>query len=374
MSKKEIQVTKTYLPPLEEYQAYVEKIWESGWITNNGQLIRELEEKLQEYLGVKHVILIANGTLALQILYKALQLKGEVITTPFSYVATTSSLVWEGLKPVFADIQPDTLCMDPKKVEEAISPDTSAIVATHVYGNPCDVEQLQEIADRKGLRLIYDAAHAFGVKYQGESVLRWGDAATLSFHATKLFHTVEGGAIVTEDDEIARVCEYMRRFGHDGPYAYHGVGINAKLTEFQAAMGLCILPRIEEIIEARQRIIDRYRENLAGSDIKTIELHPECSYYNGAYMPVLFPDEASLLRAERLLEEVEVKGRRYFYPSLSKLNYVEASAGRVPVAEELAPRVLCLPLYPDLEMEAVDRVAEGILRFKGRFPVSTFKE
>ncbi len=368
---KEINVTKTYLPPLEEYQAYLEKIWDTGWITNNGQWNRELEERLREYLGVKHVILVANGTLALQILFKALQLKGEVITTPFSYVATTSSLVWEGLEPVFADIDPETLCINPVEVEKAITSKTSAILPTHVYGNPCGVEELREIADRRGLKLVYDAAHAFGVEYKGESLLKWGDAATLSFHATKLFHTIEGGAIVTEEDDIAQVCEYMRRFGHNGPYAYHGVGINAKLTEFQAAMGLCILPQISGIIDSRNQIIKRYRENLAGSTIEMVKLHSECTFYNGAYMPILFPEEASLLEAEKLLEEIQVRGRRYFYPSLNKLDYLRQTSGFVPVAEQVASRVFCLPLYPDLAFKDVDRITEQVLKASERLSISS---
>jgi len=235
-----INVTKTHLPDIDRYKAYIDRIYRSGWITNNGALVQELEEKLKEYLGVRNILLVSNGTLALQICYKALGLTGEAITTPFSFVATTSSLVWEGLSPVFVDISPETLNMDPDRIEEAIRPETSCIVPVHVFGNGCDVEKIGQIAKKHHLKVVYDAAHAFGVKYNGESILNYGDVSILSFHATKFFHTIEGGAIVTGDDELYEKAKHMINFGITGPESIVGLGINGKMNEFQAAMGLCI--------------------------------------------------------------------------------------------------------------------------------------
>lgn len=349
-----INVTKTYLPPLAEYTAYLEGIWERNWVTNYGPLMQELEEKLKAYLGVKHLFLVANGTLALQIAIKALELRGEVITTPFSYVATTSSIAWEGYKPVFVDIHPQTLCLDATLLERAITAETTAIVATHVYGNPCAVEAIQLLAEKHHLQVIYDAAHAFGVKYKAQSILNFGHVSTLSFHATKLFHTGEGGAIVTNDDELAFKISYMANFGHDGPERYIGLGINGKNSELHAAMGLCVLPKVAEIIQHRRQISDLYDQLLLGYDLVRPTVSDETSY-NYAYYPVLFPDESALLKVLAALNAQQVFPRRYFYPALTDLQYVLPQ--QAPVAQNVARRILCLPLSHDLAPEIVREIA-----------------
>jgi dTDP-4-amino-4,6-dideoxygalactose transaminase len=247
-----IPVTKPYLPPFDEYQSYLEGIWKRQWLTNNGPLVHELETKITDYLGVTNFLYLGNGTVALQIAIKALELKGEIITTPFSYVATTSSIVWEGCKPVFVDIDSQTLNIDPSKIEEAITVNTSAILATHVYGNPCDVIKIGEIAKKHNLKVIYDGAHCFGVKFRGESIFEYGNISTVSFHATKLFHTIEGGGVFTRDKNLSKKMSFMRNFGHDGPEVYREVGINGKNSEFHAAMGLVNIKKIDEIIAKRK--------------------------------------------------------------------------------------------------------------------------
>lgn len=346
-----IPVTKSYLPPIEEYIKYLNRIWESNQLTNNGPLVQELEEKLKEYLGVRHLFFVSNGTIALQIAIKALDLKGEIITTPFSYVATTSSIVWEGCQPVFVDIDPKTLCLDPDLIEAAITPRTTAILATHVYGIPCDVEKIQSIAERHSLKVVYDAAHTFGVQYLGKSLVSYGDIATLSFHATKLFHTVEGGAIITDDDELAHRISYMRNFGHKGQEEFWGLGINGKNSEFHAAMGLCNLPHLPEIIAARKQVSEWYDELLDGSDLVR-PLLPEGTEYNYAYFPVVFPSEAALIKARDRMNEDYIFPRRYFYPSLCDLPYIKK--GSAPVAKSISSRVFCLPLYPGLDHQTVE--------------------
>jgi dTDP-4-amino-4,6-dideoxygalactose transaminase len=352
-----INVTKTYLPPLEDYVKYLEQIWSSNQLTNHGPLVKELEKQLKEYLGVKHLFFVSNGTIALQIAIKALDLQGEIITTPFSYVATTSSIFWEGCKPVFVDIDPETLCLNPDRIEAAITPRTSAILATHVYGNPCDVEKIQAIAERHGLKVIYDAAHAFGVRYQGRSLVSYGDIATLSFHATKLFHTVEGGAVITQDDELAHRIAYMRNFGHKGQEDFWGLGINGKNSEFHAAMGLCLIPKVPELIARRKEICERYDELLDGCGL----FRPKClagTEYNYAYYPVLFNSEELLLDVKETLNENRIYPRRYFYPALNSLNYTHSSP--MQISEDVSGRILCLPLYPELDIEDVHRICEII--------------
>ncbi len=352
-----IPVTKSYLPPIKEYIEYIEKIWDSNQLTNNGPLVQELEEKLKEYLGVRHLFFVSNGTIALQIAIKALDLHSEIITTPFSYVATTSSIVWEGCEPVFVDINPKTLCLDPDLIEAAITPRTTAILATHVYGIPCDVDKIQSIAERHSLKVVYDAAHTFGVQYLGKSLVSYGDIATLSFHATKLFHTVEGGAIITNDDELAHRISYMRNFGHKGQEDFWGLGINGKNSEFHAAMGLCNLPHIAEIMAARKQVFELYDELLAGSGL-TRPVLPEGTEYNFAYYPVLFPSEDALLQARDRLNEIQIYPRRYFYPSLNNLPYVKLNV--FPIAEVASSCVLCLPLYLGLNQDEVRLVCRVI--------------
>lgn len=351
-----INVTKSFLPSLEDYVKYLEGIWDRGHLTNHGPLVLELEEKIKAYLGVKHFFFVNNGTIALQIAIKAANLNGEVITTPFSYVATTSSLVWEGCKPVFGDILQGNFTIDPKSIKQMITSETSGILATHVYGNPCDVEAIEELAREHNLKVIYDAAHAFGVDYKGTSVLNYGDISTLSFHATKLFHTIEGGGIVTDNDDLAHKISFMRNFGHNGPENFFGVGVNGKSSEFQAAMGLCLLPKIDEIIKLRKSICERYRSNLANLPIDFLEIQPGTSQFNYAYFPSVFESEKQLLNVLESLRQNNIMGRRYFYPSLNTLNYVENNL-QSSLSESIASRVLCLPLYPDLKLEQVDAIS-----------------
>lgn len=357
-----INVTKTYLPPLEEYVGYLQRIWDTNQVTNNSPLVKELEAKLKEFLGVKHLFFVSNGTIALQIAIKALDLQGEIITTPFSYVATTSSIVWEGCRPVFVDIDAETLCLDPDLIEAAITPQTTAILAVHVYGHPCNVERIQAVADRHRLRVIYDAAHAFGVRYRGESLMTRGDISTLSFHATKLFHTVEGGALVTHDDEVAHRIAYMRNFGHRGQEDFWGLGINGKNSELHAAMGLCVLPRVAELITRRRAATEAYDSLLANSGLSRPKV-PGGVAYNYAYYPVLFPSEALLLATRDRLNSEGVFPRRYFYPALSTLNYTRA--GHVPLAEDAAARVLCLPLSHTLSADTVLLISDVVSQVMG---------
>jgi dTDP-4-amino-4,6-dideoxygalactose transaminase len=361
-----INVTQSFLPPIESYTKLLEGIWSRAHLTNNGPLLMELEEKLKDYFGAKHFIFMNNGTSAIQIALKGLGVTGEVITTPFSYVATTSSIVWENCEPVFADINKLSLTIDAALIEALITDKTTAILATHVYGIPCDVEAIEKIAKKHNLKVIYDAAHAFGVSYKGKSLLNYGDASTLSFHATKLFHTVEGGGVVTNDDLVAHRFSYMRNFGHKGHEDFWGVGINAKNSEFHAAMGLCIWPYIDEIIKKRKELTELYDEMLLNKDVKIIRpVIPPDTQYNYAYYPVLFENESALLSVRDSLNAQYVYPRRYFYPSLSTLNYVKKY--NVPVSDEISRRTLCLPLYYQLEADQVKRICQVILqvlRFK----------
>jgi len=353
-----INVTKSYLPAFEDYTAYLREIWERNWLTNNGPLVVALEQQLKTYLGVKHLFFVANGTIALQVGIKALELKGEIITTPFSYVATTSSIVWEGSTPVFVDIDKDTLCLDPELIEAAITPQTVAILATHVYGNPCDTKAIAQIAAKHNLKVIYDAAHAFGVKVNGESILTSGDLSTLSFHATKLFHTVEGGCIVTNDDALAFKIAYMINFGHNGTEAFFGLGINGKNSEFHAAMGLCVLPQVGDLINKRAELSNLYDGLLHNVDVRRPVIGSHV-LYNYAYYPVIFSSTERLLTVLAALNAQGIFPRRYFFPALNALNYVTYS--ETLVATSVAARVLCLPLFHDLEEESVHLIA-GILK------------
>lgn len=351
-----ITVTRPTLPPYEEYAALLRGIWTRNHLTNAGPLVLELEARLAERLGVKHCLFVSNGTIALQLAFRALELRGEVITSPFSYVATTSSIAWEGCTPVFADVEPDTLTLDPARAEAAVTERTTAIVATHVYGNPCDIDGLAEVARRRGLRLVYDAAHAFGAEFGGRALSAHGDVSTLSFHATKLFHTVEGGAVVTDDDEIAHRVAYLRNFGHDGYERFQGIGINGKNSELHAAMGLCLLPQVPQIIAERRMLSLRYDARLLShADVRRPAIRPGTTY-NHAYHPILLPNDAVVRTVQAHLEANGVLSRRYFYPSLSgSLPYV--APGDVPIARDAADRVLCLPLYTGLAPADVDRIA-----------------
>jgi dTDP-4-amino-4,6-dideoxygalactose transaminase len=355
-----IPVTKPFLPPIQEYQQYLNDIWSRNWLTNNGPLVNELELKLKDHLKIKHLLYVTNGTIAIQLAIKALGLKGEIITTPFSYVATTSSMVWEGCVPVFADIDKDSCNLDPQKIEDAITPRTSAILATHVYGIPCDVKAIDDIAKRKGLKVIYDGAHAFGVEYGNKSIFDYGDISTCSFHATKLFHTIEGGSVVTQDPDLLKKLAYLRNFGHDGPERFADLGINGKNSEFHAAMGLVNLKYVDQIIQTRKRLSERYDTFLKGFQ-GTRPAIPDGTVYNYAYYPVLFNSEALLKKVQETLNQNWIHPRRYFYPSLEDLPYVTRNA-KCPVADSIASRALCLPLYDTLTPEEIDMIFRIILR------------
>lgn len=354
-----IPVTRPFSPPIEEYQELIKGIWQRNWFTNNGPLVNDLELKLKRYLDMKHLLYVGNGTLALQLALKALNITQEVITTPFSYVATTSSLVWEGCKPVFVDIHPETLNIEPAKIEAAISDHTEAILATHCFGNPCDVEAIQAIADKHSLKIIYDASHCFGTKYKGESIFKWGDISTTSFHATKLFHTVEGGAVFTQDPQKLFELAYRRNFGHNGPEAYHGVGINAKNSEFHAAMGIVNLRYIDSILEQRKKQSLFYDSYLNKPSFQKVRIQ-DGSEFNYAYYPIIFETEEQTLKVKQLLERAEIFPRRYFYPSLSSLDYLEATS--TPDSDDISSRIMCLPLYYELSEAEQEMICRLILR------------
>jgi dTDP-4-amino-4,6-dideoxygalactose transaminase len=345
-----IPVTKTFLPPQGEYNTILKEIWESNQIANGGKLHQGLVEALRNYLNVKFIIPTTNGTLPLQIALKSLGNKGEIITTPFSYVATTSSIVWENCVPVFVDIHPEYLTIDETLIEVAITNKTTAILATHVFGNPCNVVEIQKIAEKYNLKVIFDAAHAFGVEYNGRSIFGYGDVSTCSFHATKIFHTGEGGAMFCKEKEVHDELFYRHNFGHNGPLEFSGLGINAKLSELQAGMGLAMLPYIPEINTARKEVVEFYDRNLNFENTKRITIR-ENTKWNYSYYPVIFKSEENLLKVQKSLNEKNIFPRRYFYPSLNTLNYINYT--EMTVSENISKRILCLPLYYGLTEKEV---------------------
>jgi dTDP-4-amino-4,6-dideoxygalactose transaminase len=356
-----INVTKTYLPNLQEYVGYLEEIWKTGQLTNDGPLARKLEQGLRDYLGVQQLSFCSNGTVVLEIAMKILELKGEIITTPFSYVATTNAILWENCEPVFVDIDSATYCINPALIEASITERTSAILATHVYGNACDVEAIEAIAKKHNLYVIYDGAHGFGARYKGQSLLSYGDLVTCSFHATKVFHTVEGGALMTNRPDWQQKLKFMRAFGHQGDN-YFFVGINGKNSELHAAMGLCVLPKIGQLIAGRKAVCDYYDAQLDWSKLKQPTWATELTR-NYSYYPVVFQSEDKLLEVMAYMIAKGVTPRRYFYPSLNKLHFL-ANTQPCPVSEDIAPRVLCLPLHAELndtEAELVVRLIKEIL-------------
>lgn len=347
-----IPVTKPYLPNREKLKSYIDGIYERNWLTNNGPLVQELTQRLEDYLGVENLLLVSNGTSALQIAYRALGVSDatpgaqpEAITTPFTFIATASSLKWDGVQPVFADIDPNTWCLNPVNIEAAITPNTRAIVPVHVFGNACDVDAIDTIAQKHSLKVIYDASHAFGVSYKGESLLKHGDAATLSFHATKLFHTGEGGAIIFKRKEDLERAKKMINFGITGPESIEELGINAKMNELQAAMGLCVLDEIEANVAARQEVWNSYKRGLAG----TVQLQKKSEdlSYNAAYFPAVFESESVAVKVAHVLKENGILARRYFFPSLETVGFLEQE-GDLPVSSNIAGRILCLPIYASL--------------------------
>ncbi len=354
---EDIYVTKSFLPPIVEYQNYINKIWTSNQLTNQGPLLQELENSLEKYLEVNDLQFVANGTLALQIALKALDItEGEVITTPFSYVATSSAILWERCEPVFVDIEPETFCINTDKIEAAITDRTKAIMPVHVFGNPCDVEKIEAIAKKHNLKVIYDAAHAFGVKYKGKSLLSYGDISICSFHSTKIFHTIEGGCIISKERVTSDKVELIKRFGHN--FDEHiMIGINAKASEFHAAMGLCNLKYVKENITKRKSIFAIYNSYLSNYVRKPV-VNPDCDY-NYSYYPILFKSEENLVQSIKKLKQESIFPRRYFFPSLNTLHYIKNKTS-CPISEDVVRRILCLPLYPELDEAIVKKIC-GII-------------
>ena len=355
-----IPVTKPFLPPKEEYLKYIDGIWNRQWLTNMGPLASQLEMELKEFLNVQHLLFVTNGTVAIQMAIKALDITGEIITTPFSFVATTSSIVWEGCTPVFVDICPDSLCIDADKIEDTITEKTQAILATHVYGNPCDVVKIEQIAKKHNLKVIYDAAHAFGVKVNGKSVFEYGDISTCSLHSTKLYHSVEGGLIITQNPDLLKKLASIRNFGISGFDSFSELGINGKNSEFHAAMGLANLKHTEAIQNQRKKLSECYDKNLKNLKARKVAWHKDATQ-NYAYYPVVLESEEFLLKIKAELDLNEIFTRRYFYPSLaSSLPYLPKV--EFPITEDISRRVLCLPLYFDLTEEEIDYICRLILR------------
>lgn len=369
MEKKQITVTAPLLPDLEEFNTYLKEIWDSKWVTNNGQFHKQLEHDLAEYLGVPYVSLFTNGTLPLLTALQALRVTGEVITTPYSFVATTHCIWWSGCKPVFVDIDPETGNLDPEKIEAAITPKTTAIMPVHVYGKPCDTKRIQEIANKYGLKVIYDAAHAFGVKVDGESILNAGDMSTLSFHATKVYNTLEGGAMVMHDEVTKKRIDYLKNFGFAGETEVIAPGINSKVDEVRAAYGILNLRQVDAAIEARHQVAIKYREALRGIDgISFMEDMPGVKH-NYSYFPVFIDAEKYGMTRDELyfkMKDANVLGRRYFYPLISEFSTYRglpsAAPENLPNAHKMANSVICLPMHHELSVEDVDRVLQTIIK------------
>ena len=360
-----IYVTRPSLPPLEEYVEYLEDIWENKWITNNGKYHRILEKELAEFLGVDYISLFVNGTLALVSALQVLRITGEVITTPYSFVASAHALHWNGIKPVFVDIEPVTMTLDPEKIEAAITPKTTAIMPVHVYGNPCNIERIQEIADTYGLKVIYDAAHAFGVELQGNSILTHGDLSVLSFHATKTFNTIEGGAIVCHDEKTKKRIDFLKNFGFAGETTVIAPGINAKMNEMQAAYGILQLKTFRTQIEKRKQLTMLYRSLLADVEGLYFFRDIDSVTHNYAYFPIFIDEEIFGMKRDELyelLKEYNIYGRRYFYPLISQFptyrGLNSAQPDNLPVAEKIARKVICLPIYPDLPEKEISEICD----------------
>ena len=368
---KPVYVTQPALPPMEEFSIYLNQIWESKILTNNGPFHQQFEKELADYLGVKYLSVFANGTLALITALQALRITGEVITTPFSFVATTHSLWWNNIKPVFVDIEPEYFNLDPKRIEAAITPQTTAIMPVHVYGNPCKVYEIQQIADTYGLKVIYDAAHAFGVTVNGNSILNHGDLSILSFHATKTFNTIEGGAIICHDEKTKRRIDFLKNFGFADEVTVVEPGINAKMNELQAAYGLVQLKHVDEYIAKRKAVVEQYRDGL--KDIKGIRFLNDIEgiRHSYTYFPILINEEEYGESRDEVYERLKqnnIYGRRYFYPLISQFptyrGLISAQTENLPVATKIAHQVICLPIYPDLDIDTVEMICNILINRK----------
>lgn len=355
-----IPITKSFVPKIDEYTSIVDRAFKNEWFSNRGELVIELEAKLKSFLNITDINLLClnNGTSPIQIALKALGKGGEIITTPFSYVATTAAIVWENCTPVFVDINNEQLTIDETKIEAAITEKTTCILATHVYGNPCNIEAIESIAKKNNLHVIYDAAHCFNVEYKGKSIFEYGDVSTCSFHSTKIFHTGEGGAIFCKDKKLFGKLYYNHNFGHAGPEHFHGLGINAKMSELSAAMGLAILPNFKFIVSGRKVAVEQYDKNLSFKSLKQLELRDKTKW-NYSYYPIIFDKEESLLNVVKILEENEIYPRRYFYPSLNKLPYINNSDD-CSISESISKRILCLPLFHNITNEQIELICRII--------------
>lgn len=368
-----INVTSTDLPDINKYIRYLEKIWSSRWVTNNGEFVQLLERKLEEYFNVKNLLLVSSGTIAIQLVLKCLGIKGDVITTPFTFSATTNAIIWEGLNPIFVDIDSDTYNINPKDIEKKITDRTVAILAVHVYGNPCYTEEIQEVADRYNLRVIYDAAHTFGVEYKNKSILKCGDMSILSFHATKIFSTIEGGAIIVKDKELFEKLRLLRNFGIKSEEEVVLPGINAKMDEFRAAMGLCNLENIDEKIRLRRTIYEYYKKNLEG-DIRFQKII--ASKYNYSYMPIRFENIDIRDKIYSELVKNDIRPRKYFYPLTANFNYFKKDGTNLvdkydlKNAFNIANGILCLPIYPNLSLEDIDKIIDIVNSILRKFITS----
>lgn len=331
--------------------------WEKNWITNRGPLVLDLEKKLIQYLNVPFLTLTTNGTLPIQMAIKSMELRGEIITTPFSYIASMSPILWEGCTPIFVDIDSEYLTINELEIESAITDRTSAILATHVFGNPCNVKVIERIAQKHGLKVIYDAAHSFGVQYNGKSIFNYGDVSTCSFHATKLFHTGEGGCMITKDDALHDKLFYHHNFGHNGPEEFFGLGVNAKMSELQAALGISMLNHLDFILKERKSLVEKYNVLLEGVPVQRFSLRPGAEW-NYHYYPVIFPSEEILLNVRKEMNGKDIFPRRYFYPSLNLIPF--AKGGKMEVAESISKRVMCMPLYVGLEDQYIEQICSII--------------
>ena len=364
-----ITVTSPLLPDLKEFEKYLEDIWDRKWITNNGYYHKELEKALAEYLKVPYISLFTNGTLPLITALQALRITGEVITTPYSFVATTHALWWNGIKPVFVDIEPETGNLDPNKIEAAITPKTTAIMPVHVYGIPCKTKEIQEIADKYGLKVIYDAAHAFGVEVNGKSILNEGDISTLSFHATKVYNTVEGGAMVMHDEKTKKRIDYLKNFGFAGETEVIAPGINSKMDEIRSAYGIINLRQVDAAIESRRQTAIKYRDALRNVEGITFFDDMPGVKHNYSYFPIFIDAEKFGMTRDELyakMKELNVLGRRYFYPLISEFSTYRslpsATKENLPVAHKMAEEVICLPMYAELTDEDVERVIDSVIK------------
>jgi len=352
-----INVTQTFFPPISEYVEILERIWISKWLTNRGELVQELESRIKDLTKSNYCLALNNGTIPLQIALKLFGNGGEIITTPFSYIATTSSIVWESCRPIFVDIDPVFWTIDSDKIENAISKNTTCILATHVFGNVCDVQKIEAIAKKYNLVVVYDSAHCFGVNYMGKSIFNFGDISTCSFHATKVFHTGEGGMIFTQNKSIFDKFFYSHNFGHFGFESFHGVGINGKMSELNAAMGLAVLPYFDTIISKRKKIVEMYLSRLDGLGLQFLTVRNGVEW-NYSYFPVLFNSENCLLEILKNLNDNDIFPRRYFFPSLNKVYYTGNQF--CPISEDISSRILCLPLFSDLNLDVVDKISSII--------------